>query len=137
MKQVYLVMLVALLASACASQPPISDKSEKSVKATPKVSPAQTKQESLKKEAEKAAVVGRPVAGSKFARLELGMSPQEVEQLIGKPSRQLQQTKGKASRRADKQNKSIRYSYRNEGVLTFTEGTEGLMLTRILVNLVE
>ncbi len=136
MKHVRLVLVASAVAfaTACAS-PPV--KTEPPVAAKEETAPAK---EAIRKEraAPEAEIVGKPAAGSKFARLRIGMTLKEVERLIGPPTRQWQHPTEKASTPYyfGPDRWVIQYAYKNEGVLTFNYG-EDQLLTRIEVNKAE
>ncbi len=135
------MIVVALLLGACASQPPV-ETSRTTAKHPPKAvaAPPSAKEEPVVEatvapiQPDRGQIVGRPAEGSKFAKLKLGMSPQEVEALIGPPARKWRRGDYK---HADTDKQGMRYSYRHEGVLTFTGDEASPALTRILVNRVE
>lgn len=137
MKQGYIacVVLGALLASGCASQatktePSGSVTKRSAVAISEKAVPNEARDEISGTVIVQGEVVGRPAAGSKFAKLKLGMTLTQVEQLIGAPTRRHKFNKHSLPRQG------ARYSYRREGVLTFSDADEPLLI-RILVNRVE
>ena len=148
MKYAYLVFIVLITAftSSCASRQAKTDTPERA----PPVSKSAPAKESAKKEKEvtkeavkkeapaEGEIVGKPAAGSKFAKLKIGMTLSQVEKLIGPPTKQWQHPTGKASIPfyfgADRW--VIQYSYKHEGVLTLNSGGDQV-LTRIEVNKAE
>ncbi|ADE10611.1 hypothetical protein [Sideroxydans lithotrophicus] len=141
MKHAHLVVIVlsAALATACASRPVKTETPENAP--TTRTAPAR---ESPKREAPKevikeapveSEVVGKPAPGSKFAKLKTGMSLNQVEKLIGPPTKRWTHPTGKASIPFyfGPDRWVIQYAYKSEGVLTFNSGGEQL-LTRIEVN---
>jgi hypothetical protein len=141
MKHVHpvLVVLTAVLATACASQQAKTETPEKAPAA--KAAPAKeiAKKETVTKEAPAAsAIVDKPVSASKFAKLRIGMTLTQVEKLIGRPTKQWQHPTGKASIPFyfGPDRWVIQYSYKGEGVLTINSGGEQL-LTHIQVNKAE
>jgi hypothetical protein len=137
-----LIALTALLASACASHQAKTDTTETPASTPPaKAAPPakeSAKKEPAKKEAPEGEIVGKPAAGSKFSKLKIGMTLNQVEKAIGHPSKQWTHPTGKASIPfyfgADRW--VIQYSYKGEGVLTINSGGDQL-LTRIEVNKAE
>lgn len=85
--------------------------------------------------AQKNGVVGTPAAGSKFAKLKLGMTLKEVTEKIGAPAKQWEHPTAKASipfyHGADRW--VVQRSYAGEGVLTFNGGGDQV-LSQIQVN---
>ncbi len=143
----HLIVLTAVLASACASQqaatvPPENTAAPAPVKEEVRKEPRKEAKKEVRKETVVAApegdVVGKPAAGSKFARLKLGMTLAQVEKAIGRPTRQWTHPTGKASIPFyfGPDRWVIQYSYKGEGVLTLNSGGEQL-LTRIEVNKAE
>jgi hypothetical protein len=135
-KHLVLIVLTVALASACASKQAKTDKSE----STPAAKAAPAK-ESAKKEAPppaEGAIVGKPAAGSKFAKLKIGMTLSQVEKTIGHPTKQWTHPTGKASIPFyfGPDRWVIQYSYKGEGVLTINSGGDQV-LTRIEVNKAE
>jgi len=136
MKHAYpvLIALAAALTTACASHPSKTEPPE-SVPAA-KAAPAK---ESVRKvpdaESDEA---GKPAADSMFARLKLGMTLSQVEELIGAPTRQWRHSTEKARipYYFGPDRWVIRYAYKGEGVLTFNSEGEQL-LTHIEVNTAE
>lgn len=129
------VVLSVLLASGCASQqvktePSRSMPKRSAVAAPEKTVVSEARDDTIQAPVVDGEIVGRPAKGSKFSRLKLGMTPQQVEQLIGPPTRRHPFGKHSASSR------NTVYSYRREGVLTFNDAVEP-QLIRILVNRVE
>jgi hypothetical protein len=96
------------------------------------------KEEARKKAAAEGEVVGKPAAGSKFAKLKLGMTLSQVEKLIGPPTKQWQHPTGKASIPFyfGPDRWVIQCAYKHEGVLTFNSGGDQV-LTLIEVNKAE
>lgn len=135
-----LTVLVASMMAACGSQPAKTDDAEKTpaAKASPsKATPA--KEESKKEEAAaEGEIVGKPAAGSKFAKLKIGMTHEQVQKLIGMPAKEWHHPTGKASIPFyfGPDRWVLQSSYKKEGVLTFNYGGEQL-LTRIEVNKAE
>jgi hypothetical protein len=134
MKHLHLVLIVltVALASACASKQAKTDNSE----STPA---AKSAKESTKKEAPvEGAIVGKPAAGSKFAKLKIGMTLSQVEKTIGHPTKQWTHPTGKASIPFyfGPDRWVLQYSYKGEGVLTINSGGDQV-LTRIEVNKAE
>ena len=94
-------------------------KQEKSEKADKK-----TDRKEVKKEESKPAIIGTPAAGSKFAKLKLGMTMKEVFAKIGSPDSQWNRPTGKShipfyfgdDRWVEE------CSYKKEGRLTFNSG---------------
>jgi hypothetical protein len=128
-----LIVLAATLASACASRQAKTDKAENAPSA--KTAPAK---ESAKKDAPAAAegeIVGKPAPGSKFSKLKIGMTLNQVEKTIGRPNKQWTHPTGKASIPFyfGPDRWVIQYSYKGEGVLTLNSGGDQL-LTRVEVN---
>lgn len=126
--QLIAVVMVALLASACASK---QQKTEPAAKTPATTAPAA-------KETVQGEIVGKPAKGSKFAKLKIGMTLKEVEKLIGPPTKQWQHPTGKASIPFyfGPDRWVLMYSYKGEGVLTLNYGGDQL-LTRVEVNKAE
>lgn len=126
MKLAHLILIVfaAILSSACASRTAKTDAAPatESAKKTP---PAEPEGE----------IVGKPAAGSKFAKLKLGMTLKQVEKLIGPPTEQWQRPTAKLAIPFyfGPDRWVMEYSYKKEGLLTFNYGEEQF-LTRIVVN---
>jgi hypothetical protein len=80
-------------------------------------------------------VVGNPMNGSKFAKLKIGMSIKQVEELIGAPDWTWQQFTGTDSTPyyTGKDPWLVQYTYKSEGMLTFNLSQERLLI-RMLVN---
>ena len=142
MKHAYLVLIVltAALATACATRQAKTETPESEPPAA-KSAPAKEspKKEAAKKEAPvEGEVVGKPAAGSKFAKLKIGMTLAQVEKLIGPPTKQWTHPTGKASIPFyfGPDRWVIQYSYKHEGVLTLNSGGDQV-LTRIEVNKAE
>ena len=80
-------------------------------------------------------IVGSPLDGGKFAKLKIGMTMKQVEELIGAPDWSWQQFTGEESTPyytgTDRQ--LVQYTYKSEGMLTFSSSQEP-MLIRMLVN---
>lgn len=140
-----LTVLAASMLAACGSQPAKTDDAEKTPAAkasSSKATPA--KEESKKEEAKKeeaaaeGEIVGKPAAGSKFAKLKIGMTHEQVQKLIGMPAKEWHHPTGKASIPFyfGPDRWVLQSSYKKEGVLTFNYGGEQL-LTRIEVNKAE
>jgi hypothetical protein len=130
-----LVVLTAALATACVSR-------QAKTEATEKVPPART--ESAKENAKEfpkeeiappGVIVGKPAAGSKFSKLKIGMTLNQVEKMIGSPTKQWTHPTGKAAIPFyfGPDRWVIQYSYKGEGVLTLNSGGEQF-LTQIEVN---
>lgn len=137
MKQAYLVLiaLTVALTSACASRTAKTETSEPAppAKQAPvKAAPAKPVP------AAEGAIIGKPAAGSKFAKLKIGMTLAQVEKLIGPPTKQWQHPTGKASIPFyfGPDRWVIKYSYKGEGVLTLNSGGDQV-LTQIEVNKAE
>ena len=142
MKHAYLVLIVltAALTTACASRQAKTETAESETPAT-KSAPAKEspKKEAAKKEAPvEGEIVGKPAAGSKFAKLKIGMTLAQVEKLIGPPTKQWTHPTGKASIPFyfGPDRWVIQYSYKREGILTLNSGGDQV-LTRIEVNKAE
>jgi hypothetical protein len=136
-----LIVLTAALASACASRQAKTETTESTSSAPPpKTAPAKetAKKETAKKEAPEGEIVGKPAAGSKFSKLQLGMTLNQVEKAIGRPTKQWTHPTGKASIPFyfGPDRWVIQYSYKGEGVLTINSGGDQV-LTRIEVNKAE
>jgi hypothetical protein len=141
-----LIVLTAALASACASRQAKTESTEStSSESPPKTAPAKeaakketAKKETAKKEAPEGEIVGKPAAGSKFSKLQLGMTLNQVEKAIGRPTKQWTHPTGKASIPFyfGPDRWVMQYSYKGEGVLTINSGGDQL-LTRIEVNKAE
>jgi hypothetical protein len=136
---VALILVIAVLVTACASQQVITEAPEQ-VPVTPaKPAPAkESVKESPKKEVPQAALVSKPAASSKFSQLRLGLPLIQVEKLLGRPTKQWTHPTNKASIAFyfGPDRWVIQYSYKGEGVLTFNSGGEQL-LTQIEVNKAE
>ena len=65
-----LIAIAATLASACASNPAKTDAAE----SAPAAKSAPAKESAKKEAAAEGAIVGKPAAGSKFAKLKIGMN---------------------------------------------------------------
>lgn len=152
MKPAYpiLIVLAAAWMTACTSQQAKTETSAAAPPAKPAAAKEGTRKATVRKESAKAEttarkeetgegeVVGKPAAGSKFARLKTGLTLSQVEQLIGPPTKQWQHPTDKASIPFyfGPDRWVIQYAYKHEGVLTFNSGGEQL-LTRIEVNKAE
>jgi len=141
MKHAHLVLIVlaAALSSACASRQAKTDTTESAPAAKSAPAKESAKKDSGKKEAAvEGEIVGKPAAGSKFAKLKIGMTLSQVEQLIGPPTKQWTHPTGKASIPFyfGPDRWVLQYSYKHEGVLTINSGGDQL-LTRIEVNKAE
>ena len=120
-KNMIFILLLATLATACASKP-------------------------AKTEAEKAAaakavegeIVGKPAPGSKFAKLKIGLTLAQVNSLIGPPTKEWTHPTGKMAIPFyfGPDRWVIQYAYKDEGLLTLNYGEEQF-LTRIEVNKAE
>lgn len=147
MKHAYLILALftVALAGGCASQPAKTETPEK-IPPVSKPAPAKesTRKEAAKKEAVKkeapveGEIVGKPASDSKFAKLKIGMTLNQVEKLIGPSTKQSTHPTGKASIPFyfGPDRWIIQYSYKHEGVLTFNSGGDQV-LTRIEVNKAE
>jgi hypothetical protein len=147
MKHVYLILtvLTAMLATGCATP---QTKTEEPEKAPPVSKPAPAKESTRKEPAKKEVVrkevpvegeiVGKPASDSKFAKLKIGMTLNQVEKLIGPPTRQSTHPTGKASIPFyfGPDRWVIQYSYKHEGVLTLNSGGDQVLI-RIEVNKAE
>lgn len=138
-----LIALSAALLGACASHPAKPDAKSHStaVKASPAAKAAADSETPATKDSTAATssnIVGKPLPGGKFAKLKIGMPQKQVEELIGTPDRQWRQPVGDetATYYSGTERWLVQYSYKNEGVLTFTSGQEKLLI-RILVNRAE
>lgn len=138
MKRGYLacVVLSALLASGCASQQAKTESSgsvpkRNAVAAPEKAVVSEARDEVIQVPVVGGEIVGRPAKGSKFAKLKLGMTRTQVEELIGPPTRG-----HRFNKRPTTYTSTVHYSYRREGVLTFSDADEPLLI-RILVNRIE
>jgi len=134
-----LIVLAAALATACASKQAKTETSEKAAPAKAAPAPAkESAKEAPKKEAPQGVIVGKPAPGSKFAKLKIGMTLNQVEKTIGRPTKQWTHPTGKASIPFyfGPDRWVIQYSYKGEGVLTLNSGGEQL-LTQIEVNKAE
>ena len=137
LKHLVLIVLTAVFATACASKQAKTDTSEKAAPA--KAAPAkESAKEAPKKEAPQGVIIGKPAAGSKFAKLKIGMTLSQVEKTIGHPTKQWTHPTGKASIPFyfGPDRWVIQYSYKGEGVLTLNSGGDQL-LTQIEVNKAE
>jgi hypothetical protein len=141
-KHLFLVVLTASLASACASHQAKTDTAETVPDSSPAKSAPPAKESAKKEPAKKdvketpeGEIVGKPAAGSKFSKLKIGMTLAQVEKAIGHPSKQWTHPTGKASIPFyfGPDRWVIQYSYKGEGVLTLNSGGDQL-LTRIEVN---
>ncbi|HLP98916.1 MAG TPA: hypothetical protein VK149_10760 [Sideroxyarcus sp.] len=126
-----LIVLTAALATGCASRQASTGTAEAAA-------PAAKAKEEPKKEAAAAPageIIGKPAAGSKFAKLKLGMTLKQVEKLIGPPTSQWQRPTGKAHIPFyfGDDRWVVEYAYSKEGQLSFNYGGEQL-LVRIEVN---
>lgn len=119
-----LIVFAAMLSSACASRTAKTD--------TPPAAGSAKKAAPAEPEGE---IVGKPAAGSKFAKLKLGMTLKQVEKLIGPPTEQWQRPTAKLAIPFyfGPDRWVMEYSYKKEGLLTFNYGEEQF-LTRIVVN---
>lgn len=138
------IAVSAAMLGACASpsgKPEPKSRSTPAVKASPAAKVAADGETSAAREpapATNLAIVGKPLPGGKFAKLKIGMSLKQAEELIGSPDRQWRQPVGDetATYYSGTERWLVQYAYKNEGVLTFTSGQEKL-LVRILVNRAE
>lgn len=132
MKHINLVLIVITAASltACATRQAATTESESA--------PAAKSAPAKKEAAPEGAIVGKPAAGSKFAKLKIGMTLPQVEKLIGPPTKQWQHPTGKNAIPFyfGPDRWVIQYSYKGEGILTLNSGGDQL-LTRIEVNKAE
>jgi hypothetical protein len=144
-KHLVLIVLSAILATSCASRQAKTETTESAppAKATPAPAKEAAKKETAKKETAKketveGEIVGKPAAGSKFAKLKIGMTFTKVQKLIGAPTKQWNHPTGKASIPFyfGPDRWVIQCSYKGEGVLTLNSGGDQL-LTRIEVNKTE
>ena len=80
-------------------------------------------------------IVGNPLDGGKFAKLKIGMTMKQVEELIGAPDWTWQQYTSAESTPYYKGTDSqlVQHSYKSEGMLTFSSSQEP-QLIRMLVN---
>jgi filamentous hemagglutinin family protein len=80
-------------------------------------------------------VVGNPMDGSKFAKLKIGMTLKQVEELIGAPDWTWQQFTGAESTPyyTGTDPWLVQYRYRSEGMLTFNLSQERVLI-RMLIN---
>jgi len=80
-------------------------------------------------------IIGKPAAGSKFAKLKIGMTLPQVVALIGAPNDQSTHPTGKSAIPFyfGPDRWVIKYFYKGEGMLTFNQG-EAQLLTQIEVN---
>ncbi len=80
-------------------------------------------------------IVGNPMDGSKFAKLKIGMTIKQVEELIGAPDWTWQQFTGAESTPyyTGTDPWLVQYTYRSEGMLTFNLSQERVLI-RMLVN---
>lgn len=140
----YAYVLFAALLCACTSHPSKPDAkphSAPAVKASPAAKTTADSETLAPKESPAATssnIVGKPLPGGKFAKLKIGMSLKQTEELIGAPDKQWRQPVGDetATYYSGTERWLVQYAYKNEGVLTFTSGQEKL-LVRILVNRAE
>ena len=141
---VFFALIVALLCSCVSHQPQVDAKSKTTivVKSSPVAKTLPAKEAAPVKEIVKdeqslmsADIVGKPLQGGKFAKLKIGMGKEKVEETIGAPDRQWQQNTGDSTPYYTGTDRwLIQYSYRNEGMLTFSQDH---LLIRILVNRAE
>jgi hypothetical protein len=91
--------------------------------------------EAPKEEAPQGVIVGKPAAGSKFSKLKIGMTLNQVVKTIGHPTKQWTHPTGKVAIPFyfGPDRWVIQYSYKGEGVLTLNSGGEQF-LTKIEVN---
>ena len=84
-----------------------------------------------------AEVVGTPAAGSKFAKIQVGMYSKQVTDLIGQPNDQKMYMTGKAwiPFHFGGDNSRTEYHYKGEGVLTFANGGVGDMGSMKLIRI--
>jgi hypothetical protein len=80
-------------------------------------------------------VVGSPLDGGKFAKLKIGMTLKQVEELIGSPDWTWQQYTGSESTPyyTGKDPWLVQYTYKSEGMLTFNLNQDRVLI-RMLVN---
>jgi hypothetical protein len=80
-------------------------------------------------------VVGSPLDGGKFAKLKIGMTIKQVEELIGAPDWTWQQYTGAESTPyySGSDPWLVQYTYKSEGMLTFNLGQDKVLI-RMLVN---
>ncbi len=125
-----LVFLAATLVTACAS------KQTRTEEVPPARNVIKSVEELSREEpVSKGVIVGKPEEGSKFSKLKIGMTLNQVERMIGRPTKQWTHHTGKASTPFyfGPDRWVIQYSYKGEGVLTLNSGGEQL-LTKIEVN---
>lgn len=143
------IVLLAVLATACASLQPKPEPVEKApaavkaapVKETPrkrngrKEAPIQEEAPAKEETPAQEETVESPPIESKFSKLKLGMTLPQVEQAIGPPDTQVTHSTSKASIPFyfGPDRWVIEYKYKGEGVLTFNSGGDQL-LTHIKVN---
>jgi len=136
-KHLVLFVLTAIFATACASRQAKTETTESTPPAKAAAAPAKeaAKKEPAKKDAVEGEIVGKPAAGSKFAKLKIGMTFTQVQKLIGAPTKQWTHPTGKASIPFyfGPDRWVIQCSYKGEGILTLNSGGDQL-LTRIEVN---
>lgn len=120
-KYLALVILSSALLGACASNP---SKTENSANAKP-----------AKVEGE---IIGKPAPGSKFAKLKIGMTRNQVISAIGAPTKEWSHPTAKAAIPFyfGPDQWVNQYAYKGEGVLTLNAGEDEL-LTKIEVNKAE
>ncbi|HAF44535.1 MAG TPA: hypothetical protein DCK83_06240 [Gallionellaceae bacterium] len=128
----FLIVITAASLTACASRQAATTESTSTSKSAP------AKESTKKEAAPEGAIVGKPAAGSKFAKLKIGMTLPQVEKLIGPPTKQWQHPTGKNAIPFyfGPDRWVIQYSYKGEGILTLNSGGDQL-LTRIEVNKAE
>lgn len=136
MKHAYpvLIALAAALTTACASPPPKTEPPE----SAPATKAAPAKESDRKAPDAESVEAGKPSVDSMFARLKLGMTLSQVEELVGAPTRQWRRATEKARipYYFGPDRWEIQYAYKGEGVLTFNSEGEQL-LTHIEVNTAE
>lgn len=130
-----LVVLAAILVTACASRQAKTEAAEKASQARKEAVIKNVEELSKEEPVPQGMIVGKPEEGSKFSKLKIGMTLNEVEKTIGSPTKQWTHPTGKASIPFyfGPDRWVIQYSYKGEGVLTLNSGGEQL-LTKIEVN---
>ena len=142
MKYAHLVLIVlaAALSSACASHKAKTETSDDAPATKSAPAKESDKKESAKKEAAvDGEIIGKPAPGSKFAKLKIGMTLKQVENLIGSPTNTWSHPNPAKTfipfyRGDDRW--VLQSAYKGEGVLTFNAGGDQV-LTRVEVNKAE
>ncbi len=129
------VVLVAVLVTACVSRQAKTEAAEKASQARKEAVIKNAEELSKEETVPQGMIVGKPEEGSKFSKLKIGMTLNEVEKTIGSPTKQWTHPTGKASIPFyfGPDRWVIQYSYKGEGVLTLNSGGEQF-LTKIEVN---